>query len=148
VATLPLWAIGKHITAFTLTPQSQNTSTGVLSDTTPVATMYGHMQECEVESRNTLENISAMDRPVENNVIIERGTVYRITELEKSAGTNLLAQAGYGADVFKLVLTRGAQSWTGYAVAGNYRMSAVKARVTGTFQLEPVDIGAANPVYG
>lgn len=150
MAVLPFWAVGRHITAFTLTPQTVNATTGALTDTTPVAAMFGHLQDVEVESRNTVENISSMDRQFENNVIIERGTTYRCTELGKSVGTNLLAQGAYGFDYFKVALARGAQTWTGYGVVGNFSMKGNKQRVTESFELMPVDIGStsANPVYG
>lgn len=154
MATLPLWAVGRHVTAYTLTPQSVNATSGVLADVSASAqTIYGHMRDCEVEQNVTLENISSMDSLAENNIPIEFGTSYRITELEKSAGTNKLAYlVNSGYNFFKAALTRGGQSWTGYAVISNYRMSAQKNGVAATFELRPVQVvdtaTTANPIYG
>lgn len=161
MSQLPLWAVGRNITAYGITAQSMNTSTGVLADATPTSTyavsVYGHLQECEVEQNVTLENISPMDSLYENNVPIEFGTTYRVTEIEKSAGVNKLAMlANSGYNYFKVVLTRGAQTWTGYAVISNYRMTAQKNKVLGSFEMRPVNIldvtsgvtsSSANPLY-
>lgn len=149
MATWPLWAVGRHVTAFTLTPQTINASTGVLADTTPVATLYGRLNNVEIESRNNLENLSAMDRQFENMVSIEKGTTYRCEVFDAYGAVNPLTQAAYGFDVFKIALTRGAESFTGYGIAANYRLTAQKSRVMSSFELMPIDIGgtSANPAY-
>lgn len=147
MATIPLWAIGKHITTCTLTPQTVNTTSGALSDGTPGIAFYGNLQDVEVESSFTTENISSMDRPFENNVPIESATMLRLTELEKSAGSNLAASAGYGASYFKFTLTRGPQTFTGYGLIKSYKMVGTKPRVTGQLELVAIDIGSSNPTY-
>lgn len=149
MASLQPWAIGKHYTAFTLTPQTYNPTTGALTDTTPVATCYGLLDEVEIESKATLENLSPMDRGFENNVVIEKGSTYRCSVFNIYVGANVLARAAYGADYFKVVVTRGDQTWTGYGTAGNYRESGRKSRSMGSFELQPIDIGgtSANPSY-
>lgn len=149
MAKIPVWALGRHVTAFTLTPQTV-ASDGTLADATPSYTLYGHLQDVEIETSVTFENISAMDRPFENNVPVEVATIYRCTELEKNSATpSYLAEAMYVAPsgIFKITLTRGGKTWTGYGIIANYRMNATKPRVTGTFEIRMIDVGAANPVY-
>ena len=147
MATIPLWAIGKHVTSVLLTPQTVNTTTGALSDTTPTREFFGHLQEIELTTGFTFENISAMDRPYENNVPVEQATGIRITELEKSAGTNLAAAAAFGATYWKYVLTRGAQSFTSYGVIGEYKTMGTKPKVTASLELRNIDVGTAFPTY-
>ena len=147
--TIPLWAIGKHITSLLLVPQSVNTTTGALTDTTPTRQFYAHLQEVEIDVGFTHENISAMDRPYENNVPVEQFNHIRFTELEKYAGTNLAAAAAFGATYWEYTLTRGAQSFIGYGVLGNYKMTGTKQRVTGSLELRAVDVGSTDSItYG
>lgn len=141
MATIPLWAIGRHVTAFTLTPTTLSTA-GVITDTTASAvTYYGHLEDIAVDAEVDFEEISSMSARRKHNVAIQAGTGFKCTEIEKSAGSNKAAAfwAAYAGDVCKVLLTRGAQSWTGYCVAGNYNMTGNKRGVKATFQLMPID---------
>jgi hypothetical protein len=146
-ATIPLWAIGVHITNITLTAQAVNTTTGALTDTTPAANFYGHTQEISIDSAFELENISAQNRPYKNMVPIEQGTTLKLVELEKSAGSNLAAAMAFGASIFKYVLARGGQTFTGYGRLGGYGMnSSGKGSIKASFSLEPIDVGTDAPI--
>lgn len=159
MADVPLWAIGKHVTSIVLTPQTVNATTGVLTDSTPVASLFGHLKNIELDSHVTSENISAMNSTAENQVPLEYGTTIRMEELEKSAGTNLLASQVFTAasigTYVKYQITRGGQSWTGYGLVADYKMSASKQGVNGTAEIRPIQINnttasgyaTANPVY-
>lgn len=144
---IPLWCIGKNITSVLFTPQSVNTATGGLTDTTPTAQFFGHLQDVEIESSFTFENLSAMDRDKMNEVPIEQGTILRLTEFEKSAGTNLAALAAFSNKYFKYSMVRGAQTFTGFGVLGSYRMTGTKPRVMAQIELRPIDTGSPNPTY-
>mgnify|MGYP000923102265 FL=1 len=142
MVNLPLWAIGKHITTFTLTPIIWDLTTGAMTEVTASAyVMYGHLQDVSLEVNTTLENISPMNRPFANNVPVEWDATYRCTEIEKSAGVNKSAAAFMTYSNFKLTLTRGAQTFTGYCTAGSYKMDGNKQRITGSFELRMFDIG-------
>lgn len=149
-ATIPLWAIGKNITALTLTPLSLNTATGVLTATTPVQQFFGHCKSIQLEVDITQENISSMDRPYANMVPIEISHTLKITEHEKSAGSNLAAAAAFTFSLFQYILTRGGQSFTGYARLQGYSMDANKPNVDGVLTLVTIDTGDTTPslVYG
>ena len=141
---MPLWAIGKHITAYTLTPIMWDTTSGSMTEVTASQyVMYGHLQDISLELNNSLENISPMNRPFANNVVTELDATYRFTELEKYNNTNRAAHAFANYSNFKLTLTRGTNTWTGYCVAGSYKMDASKSKVTGTFEARMFDIGTA-----
>lgn len=140
--SMPLWAIGKHITAFTLTPILWDASTGSMTELTASSyVMYGHLQEVSLELSTTLENISPMNRPYANSVPVEWDSTIRCVELEKSSGTNGAADMMMRYSHFKLTLTRGAQTFSVYCTSGSYKMDGTKSRVTGTFELKMFDIG-------
>lgn len=140
---IPLWAIGRHMSNVLFTPQTVNTTTGALTDTTPTRQFFANLQSVEVDNTVTFENLSAMDRPVENNVPIEGAQVIRLEEFEKSAGTNLAAAVAFGATYWKYVLTRGAQAFTGYSTFGSYRMNATKPRIMASLEMRQIDVGTS-----
>jgi len=155
MATIPLWAIGKHITAITFTPQSVNTSTGVLTDLTgtSVKQFYGHCAELSLDSQVTTENISAINRTYANNVGTESDTTLKVTEFEKSAGANLAADLAFtlgASGLVKFVLTRGTQSFTGYGILTDYSLNTSgKGSIKADLTVRQIDTGSDAPlVYG
>ena len=153
MATIPTWLIGRDVTNLTLYGLTANTSTGVLGVATgATAQFYGHIQEVELITSKSFENISAMDRPFSNNVAYETGTILRITELEnRGTGTtaNLAAWLGFGYDYASYVLVRGAQTFSGYGAIGEYQFSGTKPKITARLELQMIDpgTGTANPSY-
>lgn len=147
-ATIPLWALGRHVTSILLVPQQVNTSTGGLTDTTPTRQFFGHLENIELNTQFALENISSMDRAYENMVPIEQGASLTLTEIEKSAGTNLAAAAAFQATYWKYTLARGAQTFVGYGVLESYQLTGAKARVNAQFVLRPIDTGTEVMTYG
>jgi hypothetical protein len=148
---MPLWAIGKHVSAISIWLQTVNTTTGVLADASTAGTsFFGHSSEISLDTNVSMENISAMDRPWVHNVVTETDTTLKITELEKSAGTNLAASLAFSGSYVRYVVTRGAQSFTGFGVLGDYSMnSSGKGSVKGDLTIRQIDIGTAAPlVYG
>jgi len=151
MATIPLWALGKHISTISLWLQSVNTTSGVLADIGTAGTsFFGHSSEISLDNTVNMENISTMDRPYAHNVVVETDTTLKITENEKSAGTNLAASLAFTGSYVRYVVTRGAQSFTGYGVLGDYSMnSSGKGNVKGEIQIRQIDIGSTAPlVYG
>lgn len=152
MAVLPLWAVGRHVTACLLIPVTRNSTSGVITEVTAdQASMYGYLDEVEVVQEIDHENIVPMHSIMKNNVPIEVGTTFRMTQLEVSAGQNQFARLwNTNYNYFKIVLTRGEQSWTGYGSVGNYRMMATRRGVKGTFEITPVDVresaGAASSI--
>lgn len=157
MSVLPLWAIGKHWTVCVITPQTLNATSGALTDVTgytTIGSMFGHLDSIEVAQEVDSENISAMDSTAKNMVPVEYGTTYRFEEIEKSFGDNKLANmVNSGYNYFKVAITRGAQSWTGYGAIGNFRSHGTKRRTTASWEFVPIQINApgtttsANPVY-
>jgi hypothetical protein len=143
---IPNWLVGRHVTACTLTPQT-NTA-GTLADTTPVATMFGHVDEIDIDGTKTTENIKPMNTIRRNMVTIDVGTQMTVTEILKSSGTNLLPQAWNGSpEYFKLLVTRGAQGHTFYALMTSCREQLRHGKSVAVATFEMVDTGSANPAY-
>ena len=143
---IPAFLTGRNVTACTITPQT-NTN-GTLADTTPVATMFGHVDEITMSGTKTRENIKAMNTTRRNMVPLDVGTTITVTEILKYSGTNLLATAWAGSSEYhKILLTRGAQSWTFYGLYVDYEEQLRPGKSTGTAVFEMVDPATANPAY-
>lgn len=158
--TLPIWALGRHISAFVLTPLSWNTSTGVMSEVTgtvsghaisQVGNIIGHLENVDIQQRVTLENMPDSDSVFENQVPVEIGTTYAFTEIEKGVGVNKLAALvnTCGFMYYKIALTRGQQTWTGYGVLSGYNMHSDRRGIKAAFTLAPVQMlgVTVNPAY-
>lgn len=149
---IPAWAVGRHVTACTITPQSLASGTAgwSFSDVASLAqTYYGHLENIEVVQEIDHEEINHMAATRKHNVYIEEGTTFRLTELEKSINTNLAALLwNSGVEYCKLIITRGAQSWTGYGAISAYNMEGQKRGVKAQLNFLPVDIGTKSPTYG
>lgn len=154
MATLPLWVIGSGITSVVMTPQTVNSSTGVMADTTPVQTYSTVWKEIAQRSENELQDISASDQRRKNMVPVATSTHITCSEVlqvarRDSQPINAGAGAGFGAgDYFKFAFTRAAKTFTFYGVLESYEeRTNGKGEVTGEIALAMVDPGAANPTY-
>jgi len=146
--TIPAWAIGKHITTVLLAPQTLTTVTGTLqiTDSTSYA-MFGHLRDISLKKSFTMEEISSMDRRPMNYIITQDGHEIDMTEIEKQVGTNLAAAITFGsADYGRFSIVRGAQTWGGYGVFGDYGMSSAKERVDASFSMRPIDVSGASAI--
>jgi hypothetical protein len=138
---LPQFAIGKHLTAFTMTPVTWDSGGTITYVTASNYVCYGHLTDVNLEISKANENLTPMNRPYANHVPYETDATYSASEIEKSVGQNKLAAAIADYSHFKITLTRGAQTWTGHAMAQNYKMAASKPRIAGTLELVMFDIG-------
>lgn len=150
MATIPLWLRGRDIPGggtFTITPQSVNASTGVLSNAASATSMVGHWDDVAIDSTPETEEISSADATRQNDVILKERTEITITEILKRAGTNILAAAFTGYDYFYVTLTRGGQTWGFYGLRGAYNESISKGKSTGRGVFTMVDPATGNPTY-
>lgn len=147
MAQVPVWCLGRHVTVCSITPQSV-ASDGTLSDGS-ASSLVGSIDSVSLTSQPETEEVSAMTTTRANNVIIKNATSVTLVEILKSSGTNILAAAVTGAngDYFKVILTRGAQTWTFYGLRGAYSEDLQRGKSTASLTLEMVDPNAANPTY-
>lgn len=155
MAAIPNWLVGRHVTTLTLTPLSVDTGGNITEVTASACAFYGVLNEVNFESRVVTENISPMDSMQENNVVIEYGSTLRLGEIMKRTGSNLGAFLAFNYMYVKYVLARGAQSYTGYGVIGNYSEDLTKQRGNANLEIQPIAVISAsgtlsyvsNPVY-
>lgn len=77
---VPLWAVGRNLTLVQITPQSADSSTGVLTPGTTVV-LTGVVDELEPEETVTTEEISPLTSFRENHVSLMVGTRLRLVEI-------------------------------------------------------------------
>jgi hypothetical protein len=145
MTAIPTWLRGNHTSVCSITPQSV-ASDGTLSDGA-TSSLVGSIDGISINTTAELEEISPMTTTRHNNVIIKSGTSLSLTEILKSNGTNILAAASSVADVFRVNITRGPQSWAFYGVRSTYTEDLQKGKSVGVLTLEMVDINSANPTY-
>jgi len=144
MTALPPWlTTGNGPFACTLTPQTV-ASDGTLSDGTLV-TLTGTLDDIEFNNNPERENIKPMSTKRPNYVPISDDPSWTLVEILKSNGVNLLRNANYNSDYFKLVVTSGAQAATFYGLRGPYTEQIRNGKSTARLRLLPVDIGGPNP---
>jgi hypothetical protein len=147
MTAIPVWlTTGNGPFTVVLTPQTVSTTDGTLSDGTTVA-LTGVLDDIQFASNPQLEDISPMSTTRSNMVRIKENNSVTMTEIMKSAGTNILAAQAAASDVFKVVITRGAQAYTFYGRRGAFTDHPVNGKSAAQLTLEMVDTGAANPGY-
>lgn len=145
--SMPLWLVNS-VGPFSVVITPQTVTGGVLADTTPVATMTASLDDLSFSYKPTTEDISAMTSGRANPVITSRSSSMSVGEIIKTSGSNLLAAAAVAGDYFKIVFTRGAQSWTGYFLLTGYdEKPNGKGKTVGSATFETIDNGSANPTY-
>ncbi len=149
--SIPLWLLGRDATTVTITVQSVNSSTGVLSDGTgtDIAALAtaGVVDEIEFSSSKTLENIAPMYSLRAHYVPISLRYSFTITEVMR-AGSNtcLLANVWHSAtsSLVKFVFKRGGNTWTTYGVLTDYSESLQRGKNVARLTVGMVDVA---PTY-
>lgn len=159
MVAIPIWLIGKHVSAITITPQDI-ASDGTLSNNSVGAkSLVGMLDQIEMNQENDLENIQALDIRRNNNVIVGTGTSFTLTQILRQndvAGTptNILAAVSNGmtglsggADIHLINITRGGRSFAFYGIARSYNETINRGKSTCRLVVDMVDPGSANPAY-
>jgi hypothetical protein len=155
MAVIPIPALGKQVTAYSVTGQTVGAD-GTLTDatTTGVQPVLGTWEEIDITMEPETEEISASDASRQHTVVLKEAMRLRATEiLQKQkpagAGANDKAQAwqwiASAYDVLKMTLTQGGDTYVMYFVRGSYERQTRKGKQLGTFTGMPCDPGAVNP---
>lgn len=121
MAALPKFLLGRHLTAITITPQTQ-ADDGTLADTTPVQTVTGTCRSVELSIDNQLEDIRPVNTTLANNVVVATDSTITVRQLilKTYASTTQMAIAASTPALAsipqKVAFTRGGKSWS---VVGN-----------------------------
>ena len=145
-------ALGPSTTLVRLTPQT-NTA-GVLADTTPVVATLAFWKVWDIESTNTMEEISPASSFARNMVAIDGGTVIKVEVWIPDttvSGSDLIA-AAYGTPTYfkyEVKIGSSGHTFTGYGNASRaHWQSNGKGGWTGSMDFVEVGLAsaAANPV--
>ena len=148
MAAVPVWLLGRHLTAVTLTQQSV-AADGTLTPGTgsAIKTLTALCNRVKLRSNPMLEDVGPVNKTKANNVILQDDFTLEIEVLLKSSGENPLAAAVTASDYFVCVFTRGGQTWTQTVVRGEFDDGVEnQGKNTSTLVLHCADISATNPV--
>lgn len=142
----------RAFTTLSITPQTVSSS-GVTTDSTPVANILTQVLSFTLASDAEVEKISPITSRRGNNVIVENNTAFDVSvflfanDVYSVSALNRLRYIGYTSDYAKLIWSDGSVTQTFYGVISKYSESAEgKGKVTASFRLEMIDTGTANPV--
>lgn len=131
----------------TIAPCTVDASTGVITVGT-VADLAGTLDELNQDYSSRLEEISALDIAIDNNVIISRQTSFRIREIMQSVTPgSKLGDITNSADIFQIVVTRASKTYTYYGVLASYSEPMVKGKHVAEAVFAQIGLTTANPAY-
>lgn len=145
MAQVPAWLLGRHVTAVAVIPQTA-ASDGTLSAGVSQS-LVGQLDEISIDYHANTEEINAMDKVFENNMLVTKGTSVTLHEILKSNGTNLLAALWNTATYAQFTCTRGGQAWSFYGIITSYSEGMRRGKSTASMTLAMVDPNTSNPTY-
>jgi hypothetical protein len=151
-STLRNFALGRGVGALTITPQTPNSTTGVLSAGT-ASSILGQFKTWKPTQSNTLEEISPTSSKARNNMILDSGVKLTVTGIlfandSAASSTNPAVPLVNSYDYLAVACTRGGMSVTVYGLVEEYEEEVKdKGSVTFSLTLGEIDIQSANPVY-
>jgi hypothetical protein len=125
MATIPDWLLGRHLTAVTITPQTEGAGGVLTAVTASSAVLTTTIDSIRLAQNPVTSNISAVNNQRANNVIEEDDGSLVVTQILRKGDTsatptNLLGVLAMGWDYFSATFTRGGRTWTGIYVRGPY----------------------------
>lgn len=149
MATIPLWLLGKHLTALNIYPQTVSTA-GVLSDAATSA-LLTQSDSIQLSLSPSTENITAVNVPRANSVIVEDDASLNVSiiEVNNTSDPSKLGTYVGTYDYYKVVFTKGnatgsTATWTGYFTRGEYSEGVSgKGKQIASLQLHVCDVGSA-----
>jgi hypothetical protein len=147
--TVPLWLIGRTVTAVIVTPQTADAD-GVLTPGSGVS-FTAVVDEIGYSGRVTTAEISALTASRRNEVPIEEDHTLTLTEIMRNgAALSLGCLVWTGApDRASFYFSRGGNSILVYGVLSDYSETVTKTRSMATLTIRFTDTpGTTNPAYG
>lgn len=147
MATIGQYMLGRQNVSVTLYPQTIGTS-GILADASTKA-ITGFLDSFSLNLTPTKENISAVNSPRANNVVIEDDFSGSFSVIKKhdASDPNILATIVLTNDVFKCIVVNGTttgsvETWTFFMVRGNLTDGINgKGKQVSTLEFSAVDTG-------
>lgn len=149
MATIPLWLIGRTVTAVVVTPQIAN-SAGVLSNSVLGAQSFTTVvDEIQYSGSVTTAEISALTAARQNPVVIEEDGTMVVTEIMRSAAGSVIAAAIWtattGDPAWALFqFSRGGNSISMYGLLTRYEETVTRGKSVARLTIRIVDDRAAS----
>lgn len=144
-ALLP-FLLGRNASALTITAQTPNATTGVLTAGTAMS-IIGQYKTFKMPQSNSLEDVSATSARARNMMITDSGVKCEIggIVLITSSPAETLVQTN---DYLSVILTRGDKVITVFGIVESFTFEiGGKGQITWTLSLAEIDISATNPTY-
>ena len=149
--TIPVWLLGKNVTAVSITGQALTGAT--LADSGSAVALLAKTQGINHSITPELQEINSMNSTRQNNVILSDGFQFTINCLMVNDGTDPapLRTLVNTFDYLKVVFTKGsggsAETYTAYCVRGAYNED-MQGRGAGicSLVLEAIDAGSSTLV--
>ncbi len=151
MATLNNFALGRGTGALTITSQTPNASTGVLTGGT-AKSLLGQFKTWKMEQTNSTEDVSPTSARSRNEMITDSGTVVNITGIlfaaDNGTTTNPANVMVQSFDYISVACQRGGLTCTIFGVVKEYTEEIKdKGSVPFTLSLGVIDINGTNPAY-
>lgn len=144
-ALLP-FVLGRNVSAMTITSQTPNATTGVLTAGT-AQSIVGQYKTFKLPQSNSLEDVSASSARARNMMITDTGTKCEIGGITL-IGTNVVEIMIQTIDYVSVVLTRGTNVITVFGIVESFTSEITgKGQVTWTLSLGEIDISSQNPTF-
>lgn len=143
--TCPRWLLGKN-TALSITPVDCDPDDGTLTaDTGNVKSFIGKCDRFELRADPRMDEISPMDGLVEHDEIIKDRYELTVTELQKIAGSDLMALI-MGGNLFLIVAVLGKKKVSFWCTRGSGTFNFEHGKSPATMQFRQIDTGQVNPL--
>ena len=119
---MPLWLLGKHLTAVTITPLTEDATTGAVSEGT-AQTLTGQIDFVLLAMDPVTDTIMPVNATRVHTEILMNSDGLVLGEIltRKNGSTEpILPALVYAYDLMKVIFTRGGKTWTYYGRRGPY----------------------------
>lgn len=153
MATIPLWLLGRGVTAVVITPMVSDAN-GLLSDSALGAQSFTTIaDEISYQGSVTTQEISALTSTRRNSVVIEQDDTMVMTHIMRStAGENLAAAIWVDPALSNFAyfqFSRGGNSVNMYGALTRYEEDVQRGKSVSRLTIKILDTpGTANPAYG
>lgn len=146
MVAFPNWLLGRHCQV-TIQPGAMDAGGNFIPASQQ--SLVGTLEEVDVDSTVSDENISPMDIPLANHVMIETDLALSFIEILKRNQLNILAYCAWNYTHGYVIFNQGSQTWSGYFLFGNLSHGVRKGKSTARLQVMQVIVtGATSPSYG
>jgi len=143
---LPVFALGRGTGALTLTPQTPNATTGVLTAGSSQS-LLGSFKTFKVMQSNTLEDVSATSSRARNNMALDSGAKVEIGGI-MLVTTNYAETLPQTNDYFAASCTRAGETITIFGIVESFTSEITgKGAISWTLSLAEIDIQTTNPIF-